>query len=58
MQLVITIRRDVPDRDTGAAIYEAAKERLSPIADLKVSGHVTNHFDDLNTTEGETDEPN
>lgn len=51
MQLVITIRKEVPDRDTGEAIYQAAKERLSQIADLKITGHVTNHFIEIEEPE-------
>ncbi|GAH62959.1 unnamed protein product, partial [marine sediment metagenome] len=41
MQLVITIRRDVADRDQGEAIYELVKKRLEDHPEVKVTGHVT-----------------
>lgn len=44
MQLVVTIRKEVPDRETGEAIYELVKEKLENRPDLKITGHVTNHF--------------
>lgn len=44
MQLVITIRREVENRDQGKAIYNVVRERLEEHPDLKVTGHVTNHF--------------
>lgn len=45
MNLVITLRKEVPDRDTGKVIYDLVKERLADRPDVKVQGHVTNHFD-------------
>lgn len=45
MFLVITVRKEVPDRDTGKAIYELIKQRLIDKPDLIVTGHVSNHFD-------------
>ncbi len=45
MHLVITLRKEVPDRDTGKAIYDLVKERLADRPDITVTGHVTNHFD-------------
>lgn len=45
MKLVITLRKDVPDRDSGEAIYNLVKERLADRPDVIVTGHVTNHFD-------------
>ena len=44
MQLVITLRKEVADRDEGEAIYQLVKERLADRPDVKVTGHVTNHF--------------
>jgi len=45
MQLCITLRKDVADRDEGNAIYELVKEKLEDRPDIIVTGHVTNHFD-------------
>lgn len=44
MQLVITLRKEVADRDAGEAIYELVKKKLEDRPDIKVTGHVTNHF--------------
>lgn len=46
MQLVITLRKDVPDRDTGKAIFELVKRKLEDNPEIVVSGHITNHFTD------------
>lgn len=45
MNLVITLRKEVPDRDAGKAIYDLVKQRLDDRPDVIVTGHVTNHFD-------------
>ena len=45
MSLIITLRREVPDRETGKQIFDMVKERLSDRPDVIVTGHVTNHFD-------------
>lgn len=45
MFLVITIRKPVPDREAGQAIFDIVKERLADKPELIVTGHVTNHFD-------------
>lgn len=45
MYLVITLRKEVEDRDEGKAIYEFIKQRLEDRPDVKISGHVTNHFE-------------
>lgn len=47
MQLVITIRREVANREQGESIYNVVKERLEEHPDLKVTGHVTNHFNEI-----------
>lgn len=44
MQLVITLRKEVEDRDAGKEIYELVKQRLEDRPDVIVTGHVTNHF--------------
>lgn len=45
MHLVITLRKEVPDRDTGHQIYELVKEKLSDHPDVVITGLVSNHFD-------------
>lgn len=45
MYLVITLRKEVPDRDAGRVIYDLVKERLADRPDVIITGHVTNHFD-------------
>lgn len=45
MYLVITLRKEVADRDAGKVIYDLVKERLADRPDVEVQGHVTNHFD-------------
>ncbi|MBA7701436.1 hypothetical protein ES703_110174 [subsurface metagenome] len=44
MKLVITLRKEVADRDEGELVFEAVKEKLSDRPDIKITGHVTNHF--------------
>jgi len=45
MDVVITLRREVPDRETGRLIYDIVKNRLADRPDVKITGHVSNHFD-------------
>lgn len=45
MQLVITLRKKVADREEGKQIYELVKQKLEDHPDVKVTGHVTNHFE-------------
>lgn len=45
MYLVVTLRKEVADRDEGNTIYELVKSRLADRPDVEVKGHVTNHFD-------------
>lgn len=45
MYLIITARKEVPDRETGRSIYDLVKQRLTDRPDITVTGHVTNHFD-------------
>lgn len=45
MYLIITLRKEVPDRDAGKIIYELVKQRLDDRPDVEIRGHVTNHFD-------------
>lgn len=45
MQLIITLRKEVADRDEGERVYTMVKEKLADRPDVKVTGHVTNHFE-------------
>jgi len=49
MYVVITLRKEVPDRETGRAVYDLVKTKLADRPDIEIHGHVTNHFD-LDTT--------
>lgn len=44
-QCVITLRKDVPDRDAARLIFDLVKARLEDRPDVLVTGHFTNHFD-------------
>ncbi len=44
MHLTIVLRKDVPDRETGQAIFNLVKEKLADRPDIKVDGSVTNCF--------------
>jgi len=45
MYLTITLRKEVPDRDTGRVIFDLVKTRLEDRPDIKITGSVSNHFD-------------
>jgi len=44
MQVVITLRKEVPDRESGRAIFDLVKQRLEDRPDITVTGMVSNHF--------------
>ncbi len=46
MYLVVTLRKKVPDRETGEAIYDLVKTRLEDQTEVEIRGHVTNHFNE------------
>jgi len=46
MYLVITLRKEVADRDEGRAVYDIVKARLADRPDITLGGHITNHFID------------
>lgn len=46
MYIVITLRKEVPDRETGRAIYDLVKQRMADRPEVKISGAVSNHFTD------------
>lgn len=43
--LVITLRKIVPDSETGLAAFELVKSRLADRPDIQVTGHITSHFE-------------
>ncbi|NVM23405.1 MAG: hypothetical protein HWN68_16675 [Desulfobacterales bacterium] len=45
MQLVITLRKPVADRDEGLEDYEAIKQKMLDRTDFEIAGHVANHFE-------------
>ena len=45
MYLIITLRREVPDRDTARQIYDLVKTKMEDRPDVEISGHASNHFD-------------
>jgi len=44
MELIITVRKTVEDQERGQEIFELVKQRLEDRPDVKITGHVTNHF--------------
>jgi len=42
--LIVTIRKEVLDKEAGKTLYATVKERFKDRPDLDISGHVTNHF--------------
>ena len=46
MYVTICLRKQVPDRDAGLVIYDLVKTRLADKPEIKVSGNVSNHFQD------------
>ena len=45
MYIVITLRREVPDRDSARTIYDLVKTKMADRPDVQISGHCSNHFD-------------
>lgn len=45
MYAIITLRKEVPDRDTARAIYDLVKQKLIDRPDIEITGHASNHFD-------------
>jgi len=43
--VIITARKEVPDRPTARAIYDTVKAKLADNPDIIVSGQFSNHFD-------------
>lgn len=45
MQIVITLRKEVPDQAAARVIYDLVKEKMADRPDVILSGHCSNHFD-------------
>jgi len=45
MQIIITLRKEVPDQAAARAIYDLIKQKMADRPDVKVTGHCSNHFD-------------
>lgn len=43
--VVITLRKEVPDRDRAREIYDLIKVKMADRPDIKLTGHFSNHFD-------------
>jgi len=43
--VIITARKEVPDRDRAREIYDLVKERLEDREDILLTGLFSNHFD-------------
>ena len=46
MYVTISLRKEVPDRDTGRAIFDLVKDRLQDKPEITINGSVSNHFTD------------
>jgi len=44
MFVIITLTKPIPDRDTGRVLFDFVKDKVSDFSEVKVSGHITNHF--------------
>ena len=42
---IITLRKEVTDRDAARLIFDIVKTRMADRPDVIVSGHFSNHFD-------------
>lgn len=45
MFIIITARKEVPDRDAARAIYDLVKQKLADRPDIELTGQASNHFD-------------
>jgi len=44
MKLIVTLIKEVETIEQGEQIFQAVKTRYADQPDIKVSGHITNHF--------------
>ena len=45
MYVVITLKKEVPDRDTAREVYDLVKVKMEDRPDVQITGHCSNHFD-------------
>ena len=45
MQVIITLRKEIPNQDAGRTIYDIVKQRLEDRPDVTITGIISNHFD-------------
>lgn len=45
MFIVITLRKEIPDRETARLIYDVIKAKMADRPDIVLTGHCSNHFD-------------
>lgn len=45
MHIIITLRKEVPDRDAAKVIYDLVKAKMADRPDIELHGHCSNHFD-------------
>ena len=45
MFLIITLRKEVADRNAARAIFDIVKQKMADCPDVTVTGHCSNHFD-------------
>lgn len=45
MYVIITLRKEIPDRNTGRLICDLVKNRLSDRPDVILTAHITDHLD-------------
>ena len=45
MFVIVTLRKEVPDREAARIIYDLVKTKMADMPDVAVTGHCSNHFD-------------
>jgi len=45
MLLTITLRKEVPNEQTGRTLYEAVKTKMQDNPEVKINGHVAQYFE-------------
>lgn len=45
MQVVITMRKTIPDKETGQMIYDMVKDRMADRPDVVITGHISDHLE-------------
>jgi len=45
IQIIITLRKTVPDEATAKQIFETVKTKMLDHPDVTITGHITNHLE-------------